>query len=361
MKKIISPKLIGGLLLIFQFSSCSKEEKVMLSDNSELKNGIAEIVNTAYSQTKNSFGTFATYTENEAKINSAGLFISNTTYLSTHYKVDNAAWLEEMQTNQSSLNYSNARVQTNAVGIQAAKNALVNGRLPQSSSVFRHFAPIQISTINELLDAIYSSTTFPELKTKINGVEAKLPLLAISPDQRTEILVMTQSLRTAISDFEAVKTMDDLDWLASNYSPGLAGGRKAATSEANAEANASARVQGNCKVNVRSVLAGAVLGGMINGINGAITGGTIGTFTVPILGTATGAIGGFVFGFASGFAGSAATGIVVELMTSCFRPGDITYAFPRQLKKKFINGKWYIDYDKKILQPAEPVALALSN
>ena len=259
------------------------------------------------------------------------------------------------------MKYSNARVQTNTVGIQAVQKALVNGRLPHSSSVFSRFASIQISTINELLDAVYSSTTFPELKTKINGVEAKLPLLAISPDQRTEILVMTQSLRTAISDFEAVKTTNDLDWLASNYSPGLAGGRKAATSEA----NAGARVDGNCKVNVRGVLAGAVVGGMTGGIGGAYVGGTAGTFTVPVLGTATGAVGGFVFGFASGFAGGVASGIVAELMTSCFRPGYITPASPFRQQRIWMNGQWQVVYwpNKNILEPKpiKPVELVLSN
>jgi hypothetical protein len=315
---------------------------------------------------KNSFGSFATYTENGAKINSAGLFISSTTHLSNHFQVNNAEWLEEIQRDLSDVKYSNARVQTNTVSVQEAQKALVNGRVPQSSSVFSHFAPIQINTINELLDAIDATKTFSELTTKVNAVEASLPMLFISEDQRTELLVMTQSLRTAIADFEAVKTLDDLDWLATNYDPSLAEGRKAATSDVNASANA--RVQGKCQVNVRSVLAGAVVGGMVNGSIGAYVGGTAGTFTVPILGTATGAIGGFVFGFASGFAGSAATGVVVELMTSCFRnPGYLTPAFPYKEKRKLINGKWYvIDLDSikdNVLRPVEPepVELVLSN
>lgn len=81
--------------------------------------------------------------------------------------------------------------------------------------------------------------------------------------------------------------------------------------------------RGGCKVNMRGVLAGAVVGFFSGGVTGAKVGCTVGTFTVPGFGTATGCVGGAVFGAASGFIGGALGGIASELLTSCFRKGDV--------------------------------------
>jgi hypothetical protein len=76
---------------------------------------------------------------------------------------------------------------------------------------------------------------------------------------------------------------------------------------------------GDCKVSWRQVWLGGVVGGAAGAIAGAKIGLAGGTVAFPGLGTVTGGVGGGVIGFATGYIGGAATSVVTELLSTCFR------------------------------------------
>ena len=89
---------------------------------------------------------------------------------------------------------------------------------------------------------------------------------------------------------------------------------------------ASGRVTG-CTVEWRKVWLGGVVGLTTGAITGAIAGATVGTVALPVLGTATGAVSAAVFLGFSGFVTGVASGVVTDLLGSCFRSTTLVQSY----------------------------------